>query len=137
MAAKPKVRVGDWGCRRVVADDPAALPEPGESGTIYEYEVRYQGTLMFTMYDGEIANGIVMALNEYKACMALNAELRSKLDHALAGHWFLGEREAASEFKRLRAQNASLLAALEHIAQAEFGFKEAARAALAAARKEG
>lgn len=47
-----------------LADDPAAAPEPGEDGCIYEYQVMDGSRVMFTTYDREDANLAARALNE-------------------------------------------------------------------------
>ena len=47
-----------------VADDPAALPEEGEEGIVYEYDVMDKSRLMFTTYDKADADLAAKALNK-------------------------------------------------------------------------
>lgn len=62
-----------WYVRRVAVDE----PEEGESGTIYEYEVRDENDgIVFTTYEQDKAELVTKAVNAY--CAAQPSEGGSK-----------------------------------------------------------
>lgn len=71
MADAPKRTV-----RRVVSDDPAAIPQEGESGTIYEWEVWENGHRIASFYDEEHAHALASHPDLLKASSGMLAVLR-------------------------------------------------------------